>query len=81
MAKNQIQNFEIAIEPEGAQMNSQLRIAPTSLESSTRKEEHKEAPQQQGEQTPAKVDINEMGGNAERRDVVEVAPASEDINC
>ena len=75
MAKNQIQNFETAIEPVGAQMNRQLRIAPTSLESSIREEEYKEAPQQEGEQTPAKVDINEMGGNAERRDAVEVAPA------
>ena len=75
MAKNQIQNFEIAIEPVGAQMDRQLRIAPTSLESSTREEVHKEAPLQQGEQTPAKIDINEMGGNAKRRDAVEVAPA------
>ena len=75
MAKNQIQNFEIALEPEGAQMNRQLRIAPTSLENSTREEEYKEAPHQQGEQTPATVDINEMGGNVERHDAVEVAPA------
>ena len=75
MAKNQIQNFENALEPEGAQMNRQLRVAQTSLENSTREEEYKEAPQRQGEQTPATVDINEMGGNVERHDAVEEAPA------
>ena len=49
MAKNHIQNFENALEPEVAHMKSKLPVAQTSLENSTREEN--EALQQQGDQT------------------------------
>ena len=80
MAKNHIQNFENALEPEGVHMKSKLRVAQTRLENSTREEN--EALRQQGDQTPVAIDINEMGGNAaNRHDSVEIAPALQDINC
>ena len=56
-------------------MNRLLPIQQTNLASSARGEEYKEAPQQQGERTPAKVDINEMGGSAKRHVAVEVVTA------